>query len=166
MTSTTWSLIGDVANIVSLVELGKNLSFAAGKYLHEARNAQEHSSVLRIASSLDHFVELLEQVENQRTRNPDVWKTFMGMPGRHVGALAGCKLLLAEVSTKLQLSRTAGQKLEWPFRVEEVKEILDSLDRYKTTFTLALTQDSKSVARIPFEVLLLYMPTLMAPSMQ
>lgn len=152
MTSTAWSIVGDVANLVSLAELGKNLGFAAGKYLNEAHNAEEHSNALLMASSLVHLGDLLERVEKNQTKNPDTWGSFRGVPGQQIGAIAGCKALLEQVSAKLQPPRTASQKLEWPFRVEEVKEILESLDRYKSTFTLALAQDTKSVSTFSFNI--------------
>jgi len=50
------------------------------------------------------------------------------------------KLVLSEMNTRVTVSQTSGMKrLKWPFAKEENERLLAKLERFKNTFTMAMS---------------------------
>jgi len=137
--------IGLTASIIAILEL----SGKAIKYLQSVKDAREDrrrllNEVVNAASLLSLLKIRLEAHEDPRN-DPSSPLEALSLLMVEDGPLYHFQSLLAHLVSKLQPGDAKGIKklkeLLWPFRQAEYKEIIDSLERYKTCFLLAIQND-------------------------
>ena len=128
------------ASIITFLELSTSISQFIGEVKGAAKNIHTLSEDIEAMESL---LLLLEQFAHPR-------KTWLGADAKAAGnrPLEQYRRLLDLLKKKLKpLSKNrVVAALLWPFKKREIKEILDSVERQKVAFMLALQNEQLSVA--------------------
>ena len=128
--------IGAAANIVSLLQLAG----AVIKYLNVLKDASKDIKALVL--ELCTVRGLLSTIKDLVTEDSILHESLSG----HNGLFSQIESSLQSLASKIEpTSTTTGhsfvQKLRWPLRKEEVKDVLSSIERQKTLLSLALQND-------------------------
>ena len=146
-------VIGLTASIIAILEL----SGKAIKYLQSMTDAREDrkrllNEVVNVASLLSLLKIRLERHQDPHN-NPSSPLEALNLLMVEDGPLYHFQSLLAHLVDKLQPSDAKGMKklkdLLWPFKQAEYKEIVESLERYKTCVLLAIQNDHLYVKASP-----------------
>ena len=132
-------VVGLVASIATLVQTTRY----AIKFIGEVKDSSRECSRLLVelsmtAGILDSLRAMLEG-DSEKT-----WLSTARSLGEPQGPLTQFESLVGALVSKLKPStglRKAGKAITWPFRKEEVKDMLGAIERQKTMFTLALELD-------------------------
>ena len=128
--------IGAAASIVSLLQLAG----AVIKYLSILKDASKDIKALVL--ELCTVRGLLSTIKDLVTEDSILHESLSG----HNGLFSQIESSLQSLASKIEpTSTTTGnsfvQKLRWPLRKEEVKDVLSSIERQKTLLSLALQND-------------------------
>ena len=131
----------DLGMICSIPEL-LTLAGIVVNYIREVKDAPEERSkiLLEICSIVGFLYSLKDLIERL-----DEWPTtkWLGSPD---GPLAQFKSVLEDLVEKFTPTtriKKAGKALSWPFQKGGVAEILQTIERLKTLFSLVLLKDHK-----------------------
>ena len=132
-------LVGFAASIATIVQTTRY----AIKFIGEVKDSTRECSKLLVELSMTAGI-----LDSLRTMlEGDLEKTWLSTAkslGEPQGPLKEFESLVSALVSKLRPStglRKAGKALTWPFRKDEVKDMLASIERQKTMFTLALELD-------------------------
>jgi hypothetical protein len=128
------------ASIITILELSKRVL----NYLNGVKGASDDrrrllSEVASISGLLYHLKDRAEQTQ----RSYSLLKTLQSLEGPK-GPLESLDLTLKTLESKLTPAegwKTVKRAIDWPFQKEEIKEILQRIERYKSLFSLALQND-------------------------
>ena len=128
--------IGAAASIVSLLQLAG----AVIKYLSILKDASKDIKALVL--ELCTVRGLLSTIKDLVTEDSILHESLSG----HNGLFSQIESSLQSLASNIEpTSTTTGhsfvQKLRWPLRKEEVKDVLSSIERQKTLLSLALQND-------------------------
>ena len=128
--------IGPAASIVSLLQLAG----AVIKYLSILKDASKDIKALVL--ELCTVRGLLSTIKDLVTEDSILHESLSG----HNGLFSQIESSLQSLASKIEpTSTTTGnsfvQRLRWPLRKEEVKDVLSSIERQKTLLSLALQND-------------------------
>ena len=128
--------LGATASIVNLLQLAG----AVIKYLSILKDASNDTKALVL--ELCTVRGLLSTIKDLVTEDSMLHESLSG----HTGLFSQIESSLQSLASKVEpTSTTTGhsfvQKLRWPLRKEEVKDLLSSLERQKTLLSLALQND-------------------------
>jgi hypothetical protein len=129
------------ASIVAILQLAGTVV----QYLNDVRGAPDDRRRLlgEISSTIGVLYTLKDQAERTQWGNP--WSNTMRSLNQPTGPLEQFKTALEQLVCKL-LPVKGLKKVEtafsWPFQKGEIKTILNSIERQKTLFILALQNDS------------------------
>jgi len=133
--------LGIVSSIISILQATQTVI----TYVREVdASSQERSDILSEANNLFRFFLVLKDKIPDRPQPRDPWYTTLKSFEAPDGPLEQLKVLLERLASKLKCAKVFkkfGNALFWPFRRQEVKEILDSIERQKNLISLALEKD-------------------------
>lgn len=130
-----FSVIGAAASVAQLVGLAKDVLRNLWDYSVAVKNAPKHSRELR--REMGALAELLESLDD--TLDSQSAKPLFTESDPMTGFLE----LLEELNVRLTERKTKGLgRLLWPFSQDENERLLTKIERYKTTFGLALSLKS------------------------
>ena len=133
-------VLGLVSSIIAILEL----SGVVIDYVHKTKNASDDSERLLLEiSSINGFLASLKELI-RRAESQDLWLGTVKSLGTPQGPIAQYDLALKRLEAKLKPVvgwKKAGKALRWPFEKTEVMEILESIERQKALFALALGND-------------------------
>lgn len=123
--------IGLIASVGQITEGTVKLAIKLTHYFHDVKNAparsQELRSELRTLASILSLIQETLQIDSRALRTLEY-------------SIDEFQELLAELSIRIAPERTEGfNKLKWPFTATENEKILAKIERYKSTFNIALT---------------------------
>jgi hypothetical protein len=128
----------DLGMFCSIPEL---LTFAGivVNYIRDVKDAPEERGkilleICSIVGFLYHLNDVIERVDEGTTTK------WLGSPD---GPLAQFKSVLEDLVEKFTRIKKAGKALSWPFQKGGVAEILQTIERLKTLFSLVLLKDHK-----------------------
>ncbi|KAL4992684.1 NACHT and WD40 domain protein [Aspergillus falconensis] len=136
------------ASVIAVLQLTQAVVQVCGKYIKEVKHAQEEiASLQREVTSLTSVLEKLFELLNSPDDKTLSTSLALAQDANH------CLSVLASLQEKIDpgkqnVSRRqkamrilSRQKLEWPLKREEVDKAIKDLERYKSSFTLALQID-------------------------
>jgi len=133
--------LGIARSIIALLQATQTVI----TYVREVNGAnEERSDILKEANSLYHFLLMLEDKAPDHVQPGDTWFTMFELLEAPEGPLEQFRLLLERLTSKLKSAKAFkkfGNTLFWPFRGQEVKDILENIERQKTLIILALEND-------------------------
>jgi Cdc6-like AAA superfamily ATPase len=132
----------DLGMICSIPEL-LTLAGIVVNYIREVKDAPEERGkilleICSIVGFLYHLNDVIERVDEGTTTK------WLGSPD---GPLAQFKSVLEDLVEKFTRIKKAGKALSWPFQKGGVAEILQTIERLKTLFSLVLLKDHNEDVR-------------------
>jgi hypothetical protein len=129
------------ASIVAILQLAGTVM----QYLIDVRGAPDDRQrlLVEISSINGVLYTLKDQAERTQWGNP--WSNTMRSLNQSKGPLEQFKTALDQLARELspvEGLKKVGKALTWPFQKGEIKAILNSIERQKTLFILALQNDS------------------------
>lgn len=134
-----------VASVIAVVQISSKLFGLCQDYYLDAKHARQDVERLRgEATSLqDVLVKIADLVES------DTSSSFhtLALVQRDDGPLKQCRADLTALVGKLELSDGAGKfklkmrTLKWPLSKNEIDKTLVKIEKYKSSFNLALSSD-------------------------
>jgi hypothetical protein len=128
------------ASIIAVLQLSGTII----QYLNDVKGASEDR--YRLLNEVASISGLLYFLKDRATQSQygDSWSMTLASLNTPQGPLEQFKSALERLALKLapvEGWRRAGKALAWPFRKEEIKEILSTIERHKSLFNLALQND-------------------------
>lgn len=132
--------LGISASIVALLQLTGTVV----RYLKEVKEAPKERStiLLEVSSASGLLYQLRDQAES--AQGDDSCLRIFRSLNTSGGPVEQFKTILENLASRLQPPtgwHRAGKALVWPFRKEEVKDLLAAIERQKIHFGLALQMD-------------------------
>ena len=139
------------ASIIGVVQLGDRVLALCGHYVSEVRGAkQDIERFIAEVASLQNVLKQADELAQKRVLNLHSHSLVQEL----ADLTSGCRATLEELECELSsvnrghmhkvMSRIGMRALKWPFKKEEVTNIIDALNRHKGTITLALNLDQRS----------------------
>jgi hypothetical protein len=124
------------SSILALLQATTNVI----RFLSSVSGASEsRQKVLYEVSSLSGILVILMKLAKRSQQSP-IWSTTIESLSAPNGPLEQCQRMMEDLASKLT-RRRVGEALTWPFRNDEIKNILEAIERQKTHFVLALQTD-------------------------
>ena len=126
------------ASIVALVQLTGTVI----EYLHGVKGAFEDCQ--NILSELTSVSGMLFILQDHADQQEDSWSLTLKLLSGSEGPLAQLRTSLGILVSKLSPVKglkEVGKAFAWPFQKEEIKEILNTIERQKALLTLARQND-------------------------
>lgn len=133
-------VLGITASIVSILQL----TGIVVKYLSDLSEASKECSriILEISMVNGYLSSLQSILENPSSK--DSWVATSRSLSLPNGPLDQLRAVMEKLAKRLKPAcgmKKATKAILWPLRKEDVKELLDTIERYKTLFILALQND-------------------------
>ena len=137
--------MGDPLSISASIVATLQLAGTVVQYLNDVRGAPDDRRRLlgEISSTIGVLYTLKDQAERTQWGNP--WSNTMRSLNQPAGPLEQFETALEQLVCKLspvEGLKKVGKAFSWPFQKGEIKTILNSIERQKTLFILALQNDS------------------------
>ncbi|KAI9777066.1 MAG: hypothetical protein M1839_009117 [Geoglossum umbratile] len=134
------------ASIIAILHLTR----VVVEYLGAVKDVSEdRRRILNEVTSISGFLYLLKE-RAERAPPGGKWTSTVEALDGPQGPLEQCRRALESLSSKLAPAeglKKIGKALAWPFRKEEVNDILHTIERQKTLFSLALQNDHIGLSR-------------------
>jgi hypothetical protein len=129
-------VFGVVSNAAQITDLTMNVFINLSRFYRDVRDAPAQSKELR--QELDVLVDVLMDTQENRGQAFEI-------PGSVQEEFEKMKHLLERLSRRTAQSETQGiRRLQWPFRRSENREILDKIERFKSSLNLLLGKEHRS----------------------
>ena len=129
----TMAELGIAASITSILQF----SSAVIQYLVDVKNAsKDRQKLILEIGSVTGLLFLLQDLA-ERAQWADPWLASIRALGVPHGPLAQFKGAMERLASKLRL----GNRWAWPFEKKEIDNVLQTIERQKTLFALALQND-------------------------
>ena len=135
--------VGAAASVVALVETSLKVVSLCAKYYSDVKNAKR--DIDRFQLEIEALIRVLRSL-NQLTQKPGAAKLFTS--NALIEAIESCLTDLRHLEEKLKpgkrqkaMSQYGFRALKWPFESKELETAIGVLDRYKSTFSIALNAD-------------------------
>ncbi|KAG8753175.1 hypothetical protein FRC14_006356 [Serendipita sp. 396] len=138
--------IGLGLSIVGLVKLSATVLQSCYDYVAKAKQAPE--DVQRVISEVSSLQTILEQLQRPTSDPSDERMSLLKSFEAQSGPFKACHDVLAEVQKKLQSLGDVSsirKRLLFPFQGAKLDELLQTLEKHKTSFLLALAGDQAKV---------------------
>ena len=136
-------VVGSAASVLAIVELAAKITLSCHKYVVAVKNAEK--DIVRLRNETESLKEILEKVHDRATRKDGA--TLLSSPAM-VRSLNDCFTEMSSVDDKLQppkskrwVKKLKLRELKWPFESREVDKIIENLQGYKQSISLALQLD-------------------------
>jgi len=140
--------LGVAASLIAVVEASAKIASICVQYSHAVKHAK--SDIERLRGEVEGFTALLREVE-QLLGGPN--KAQFSTSQKLHKTLKDCLSELTKLEEKLSpgrrqkaMSRLGVRALKWPLERNEVNKVIDDLERYKQTVSLALQVDQTYAA--------------------
>jgi Fungal N-terminal domain of STAND proteins len=138
--------VGEAAAILQLVQLGAVVVDSCYTYLQSARNAPaEITRTISEVNSLKGILEHLQRLVSEGT-GPAALGSLMSPQGPFEASTTALEELAKKLKT-LNEASAVRRRLLWPVEGDKFEEILQALEKHKTTFILALAGDNFNTAQ-------------------
>ncbi|KAL2047254.1 hypothetical protein N7G274_001273 [Stereocaulon virgatum] len=135
------------ASVISVVDIAAKVYSLCQNYILGVRHARQ--DILRLSTEVWAFREIVERVE-ELVQSPGALKLSTLALLDANGPMKQCAQQLSVVLEKLEpnedMQRTGWRALKWPLKSEKVDQIIHDLERYKSTFSLALSTDQAALS--------------------
>jgi len=126
--------IGLVASVDQLAGLAKVIVSNMYRYFDAVKDAPRRSQELR--QELSAISDLLDSLEDALTSST---KSTFTAPDSLKSAITEFQETLEDMKARVKEPQTKGlRRLKWPFTKDENERLLSKLERYKSTFNVAL----------------------------
>ena len=140
-----------IANIIAVLKLAT----AVKDFLVDIRNASREASEILLELSITSGILSTLKDTVERTNEDPEWRSITDILAVPNGPLAHFQAILEHLSSKLEpltgLRRT-GRALRWPFKKQQILDILRVIERQKALFILALQNESLYVRNVPYYI--------------
>jgi hypothetical protein len=140
--------LSSAASVFAVIQLTGSLVELCGGYIQKVKGARDEISNLQ--RSITGLQETLQDLESLIKSKEGI---ALPTSSRLIGNLTTCLSDLRALETRLdpkktKLMRKVGWRaLKWPLNRTEVEEVIQNLERYKTSFILSLQVDQRYVER-------------------
>ena len=135
--------VSAAASVLALVETSVKVTSLCAEYYSQVKNAKKDAD--RLCREVQAFIRVLQDLE-KLARSPG--GTKLSTSKSLDKDIQQCSTHLGHLQKKLEpgkgrktMSRHGIRALKWPFESKELEKDLAVLERYKTTFTAALSAD-------------------------
>jgi hypothetical protein len=135
--------LGEAASVIAVLQISQEILSLCWKYFSAVEHAEED-----IKRLCDEITALHDVLKNMKELLEDSKATKLRGSKPLVEQLKKCSSELEDLKNTLDLSqernalrRLRPRALEWPFKREGVQKKIKMLNRYKQTFSFALTTD-------------------------
>ena len=140
--------IGAAASVLQLV----GVACKAIKYINDIKNAprERFHLVQELNSLYGILIELESRVDEAKVNGDDKWLSGLNSLTVKSGPIEQLGAALNSIVDKIKLAskiKTVGRSLTWPFAKKEIAEILNQIERQKSTINFALQGDQISLAK-------------------
>ena len=134
--------LGVAASAIAVIELSAKIALLCMQYSVAVKHAK--ADIERLRKEVDSVTNLLRDAETLiKTANNQLPTSTKLQP-----AFSDCLVQLSAVSDKLEpgkrqkiMSTIGVRALKWPFQSKEIRTVIDNLERFKDTVSLALQVD-------------------------
>ncbi|KAL4954044.1 WD40-repeat-containing domain protein [Aspergillus filifer] len=135
-----------MTSVVALVEMSEYIVKTCEHYITHVRKAKEEiTRLLQEVKSLSGVLDSLKElVEGPNGEKLSITRTLLS-------DLESCSLVLKDIEAKIRpdetknpMRRWGWRALKWPLKSQEVEKSVNDLEKFKTTFSLALEADQVS----------------------
>jgi hypothetical protein len=133
-------VLGVVSSIIAILELTSE----AVVYINGVKDATKETIKIRDEISSTGFVLAMLKDHAKRNDADSSWLPTLASLAVEDGPLSHFKSCLQKLTSRLKLAdgvKGTVRRLTWPFRKDEVLEILGTIERQKALFNLALQND-------------------------
>lgn len=137
-------LLSVTANIIAVI----HLTASAIKCIRDVRHASKDCSEILVEICATSGILFALRDSISQARDDQTWQATIQWLGVPNGPLARFKIALECLLSRVgptNRPRKAGRILAWPFKKQEAKDLLDSIERQKSLFVLALQNDNLCV---------------------
>lgn len=129
-------VVGAAAGVLALIEASLKVSSLCAEYYSHVKNAKKE--VGRFNQEVKAFINVLQDLD-KLVQNPRAARLFASLDKN----IKSCSLHLQHLQKKLEpgKNRMALRRiraLKWPFESKELEKEIGELERYKSTFNVAL----------------------------
>ncbi|KFY47728.1 hypothetical protein V496_10483 [Pseudogymnoascus sp. VKM F-4515 (FW-2607)] len=139
--------LGIAASIIALLTISKEVI----EYSNSIKDGKkDRQRLLDEITSVTGFLYVLKDRAEQ-LQHGDSWSETLVLLAGPTGPLEQFKSALERVASKLAPAvgwRKAGKAMIWPFRKEEISDILAEIERHKSIFSLALHNDHIQLSQV------------------
>lgn len=128
------------ASIVALLQLTSTVV----QYINNVKDASKERLRIRDEISCTSFLLYMLEGRVQQAHLGEPWLSMRQSLDMPKGPLEQFRGALEQLASRLEPSKglkRVGKSLAWPFKTEEIKEILSTIERQKSLFNLVLQND-------------------------
>jgi hypothetical protein len=141
--------MSDPLSISASVTAILQLTSTVVQYLSDVKGfAEERNRIIEEVSYISGFLYILKDLA-ERPQGEETWSATVASLNVPNGQLEQFRIVLEQLASKLEPVRglkKIGKQLAWPFQKNEVKSILNTIERQKAIFNLALQNDHMFVS--------------------
>jgi hypothetical protein len=131
-------VLGVASSIISALQLAQ----AVTKYLHEVKDASDaREKLLQEIKSAVKILETLTDLDLKSEATLRRWSSTFDLLQTPLGLFSASLSRLEKRFTSSKGSVKVKEALRWPFQTAEIKQIINSMERQKSLFILALQRD-------------------------
>lgn len=135
--------LSSAASVIAVIQLTGSLVKICGTYIHEVKHARD--DIVKLQWKIASLQGILQDLRKFLQGRGD---TTLPTSSRLVSDINACLLDLQALEEttnpgrkKNVIKRLGVRALKWPLKHPEVEEIVQNLERYKSSFTLSLQID-------------------------
>ena len=131
------------ANLVSIVQLSAQVFSLCQEYYIGVK--QSRDEIQRLSNEVLAIHEILEQISDLLDGTDAAKFATLALLNKKNGPAQQCAAQLQQIKTQLDphegMRKLGRRALKWPLKSDKVNKMVLALERYKSSFTLALTTD-------------------------
>ena len=146
--------IGVATSVISLIQISKHIILACKDYYKTAKGANK--AIVEVITIVTDLKSTLDTIEFLLDTDCDTEDPRLPLLKSLDASFKACRTALEEVATQLGIKLDTDlkpdnvkvsfqKKATWPWREKDVNKILQTIEKYKTTFILALNGDTLKV---------------------
>ncbi|KUL81516.1 hypothetical protein ZTR_10187 [Talaromyces verruculosus] len=139
--------LSSAASVVAVIQLAGSLVKLCGGYIHEVKNARD--DILTLQRAIAGLQGTLQDLQKDLQSNDS---RVLSTSSRHVSNITDCLSELRALEATLdpgkgkKLMKKVGLRaLKWPMKRKELEDVIQKIERYKTSFLLSLQVDHISL---------------------
>lgn len=135
--------LAGAASVIAVIEISGKISSLCWKYLSSVKDAKE--DIKRLLDEVEALRQVLQQVHDLVERSGDtelpVSRSLSTTITQCLSNMKDLKKTLDPGKGRKSMSRFGIRALKWPLTTKYVNKTFETLQRYKTTFIMALNVD-------------------------
>jgi hypothetical protein len=140
--------LSGTASVIAVIQLADRVLTLCGKYVSAVKDAKK--DIERLSTEVGSLQRVLQRVDLIIGNKTLTLHSPRPVVEELEEVIKGCQTTLLELKSRLDLgkgnkpnSRFWLRALEWPFQSKDVANIIETLDRHKSTLLLALSLDQR-----------------------